>query len=153
MDAIEILIADSLADSLSKAAYSGSIGSITAVRRFVPDSENTDMNALQVSVVPGSVDVSAITHGADLFEVETHIILGKHISGDDDVDDLIDLRSQIVDKIRSKTLPASSPAMPDGVVWFSISNEVTLEKDALMNMRVYLCDIAVVHRRSQAKVA
>lgn len=152
MDAIEILIADSLADSLSKAAYSGSIGSITATRRFVPDFDAADMDTLHVSVVPGSVDVTAITHGSDLFEIETHVVLGQRISGNDDVDDLIDLRSQIVDKIRSKALPESSPAMPDGVVWFSISNEVTFEKDALTNMRVYLCDIAVVHRRSQGKV-
>lgn len=152
MDAIEILIADSLAESLSLAEFAGDIGSVTAVRKFVPDYEAADLGTLKVSVVPGATEVSNLTHGADLFEVEIHVVIAKRFTTDAELDDLVDLRTQIVDAIRSKTLPASTPAMPNGVVWMGITNQTTFDRDALTDRRVFLADIAVVYRRSQAKV-
>lgn len=152
MDAIEILICDSLADSLSKFVFPGAIPSITAVRRIVPDDVTENLNELRVSVVPGEVDVSNHTHGADLFEPTVHIVIAKLFDTDEELDALYDLRSNIVDAVRSKALPASTPPMPSGTHWMSIQNVVTFGRDQVANMRTFLADIAVVYRRSQEKV-
>lgn len=152
MNAIEILICDSLADSLSKFTFPGDIKTIAAVRRIVPDEVTENLDTLQVSVVPGEVDVSNHTHGADLFEPTVHVVIAKRFDTDAELDSLYDLRSDIVDAIRSKALPASTPAMPAGTHWMSIQNVVTFGRDQVANMRTFLADIAVVYRRSQEKV-
>jgi len=152
MNAIEILIADSLADSLSRHTFDGAISKIAAVRRFVPDFQGDDVSTLKVSVVPGECEVTNHTHGADLFEVSVHVVIAKRITTDEDVDDLVELRTNIVDAIRSKVIPASVPAMPAGVSWFSISNSVTFQPDQITNHRVFMGEIMVTYRRAQAKV-
>jgi hypothetical protein len=152
MNAIEILICDSLADSLSKFTFPGDIKTIAAVRRIVPDEVTENLDTLQVSVVPGEVDVSNHTHGADLFEPTVHVVIAKRFNTDAELDSLYDLRSDIVDAIRSKALPASTPPMPNGTHWMSIQNVVTFGRDQVANMRTFLADIAVVYRRSQEKV-
>lgn len=152
MDAIEILIADSLADSLSRYLFPGGISRITAVRRLVPDDVTEDLGTLQVSVVPGEVEVSNHTHGADLFEITVHIVVAKRFAGDEELDDLVDLRTNILDAIRSKALPPSVPPMPDQTHWFGITNNVTYGRDQVANMRTFIADIAVTYRRSQAKL-
>jgi hypothetical protein len=98
------------------------------------------------------VDVSNHTHGADLFEPTVHVVIAKRFDTDAELDSLYDLRSDIVDAIRSKALPASTPAMPPGTHWMSIQNVVTFGRDQVANMRTFLADIAVVYRRSQEKV-
>jgi hypothetical protein len=152
MNAIEILIADSLADSISRHTFDGAISKVTAVRRFVPDFQGEDVSTLKVSVVPGECEISNHTHGADLFESSIHVVIAKRIEDDTDIDDLVDLRTGISDAIRSKTLPASVPAMPSGVVWVSIANTVTFQPDQLTNHRVFMGEITVAYRRAQAKV-
>jgi len=152
MNAIEILICDSLANSLSKFTFPGDIKTIAAVRRIVPDEVTENLDTLQVSVVPGEVDVSNHTHGADLFEPTVHVVIAKRFDTDAELDSLYDLRSDIVDAIRSKALPASTPPMPPGTHWMGIQNVVTFGRDQVANMRTFLADIAVVYRRSQEKV-
>lgn len=152
MDAIEILICDSLADSLSRFNFPGAISTIAAERRIVPDEVTENLDELQVSVVPGELDVSNHTHGADLFEPTVHVIVAKRFDSNQELDDLYDLRSNIVDAIRSKALPASVPPMPTGTHWYSIQNVVTFGRDQVANMRTFLADIAIVYRRSQEKV-
>lgn len=152
MNAIEILLADSLADSLSRHQFPGVINRINATRRFVPDYQAEDVSSLRVSVVPGECEVSNHTHGADLFESTIHVVIAKRFEFDQEVDDLIELRTNIVDAIRSRALPTSSPAMPDGVAWVSISNNVTFQPDQVTRNRVFLAEISVVYRRAQAKL-
>ena len=152
MDAIEILICNSVADSLSRHTFPGAIQRITATRRIVPDEVTENLDELQVSVVPGELDVTNLTHGADLFESTIHVVIAKKFDSDQELDDLYDLRSNIVDAIRSKALPASVPPMPPATHWYSIQNVVTFGRDQVMNMRTFLADIAIVYRRSQEKV-
>lgn len=152
MDAIEILIADSLAESLTAHEYPCEIDTITAVRRLVPDDALDAATSLKVSVVPGQVEVTNQTRDGDLFDCDIHVIVCKHFSTDAELDQLIDLRSAIVDAIRSKVLPASTPAMPTGVVWSGITNATTFDRDHLQGHRVFLSDISVTYRRLQAKV-
>lgn len=152
MEAIEILIADSLAKSLTAHTFPGVISRIQAVRKLVPDFQGEDVTSLRVSVVPGPCEVSNHTHGADLFEMETHVVVAKRIDDDSEIDDLIDLRSNILDAIRSKSLPPSSPPMPDGTVWQGITNQVTFDRDQITGHRVFVADVTVTYRRAQAKV-
>jgi hypothetical protein len=152
MNAIEILIADSLADSLSAATFDGTVANVDAVRTYVADYTLEDLSDIRVSVVPGTVEVSNHTHGADLFEYDVHVVIGKKLLTDAEIDDMVDLRSNIVDAIRSRTLPASTPAMPTGVQWYGITNAVTYDRDQVTGSRVFLADIAVTYRRANAKV-
>jgi hypothetical protein len=152
MNAIEILIADSLAESLSSATFDGEIADVNAVRTYVADFTTEDLADIKVSVVPGSVEVTNHTHGADLFEVEIHVVIGKKLVTDAELDDLVDLRTNIVDAIRSKKLPASSPPMPSGVAWMGITNAVTYDRDHVTGSRVFLGDIVVTYRYANAKL-
>jgi hypothetical protein len=136
MEAIEILIADSLASSLSLARFGGAIETVDAIRTYVP----------------GGTEVSPHTHGADLFEIEVHVVLGKKLSTDAEIDDMIELRTNIVDAIRSKKLPAGATTMPPGVAWMNVTNAVTYDRDQVTGARVFLADIAVTYRYASAKV-
>jgi hypothetical protein len=152
MEAIEILAADALAASLTAASYTGTYTSIVAARAYTAEFEGADMDALRVSVIPGNVEITQITHGSDLFEFEVHVTIAKRFAGTSELDALVDLRTQIADLIRSNALPPATPAMPTGTNWFGIANNVTFDRDTLMNQSIFLADIAVTYRRSQAKV-
>ncbi len=152
MEAIEILIADSLAGSLSLARFDGAITSVDAVRSYVPDYTAEELSDLKVSVVPGETQVSPHTHGADLFEIEVHIVIGKRMASDAEIDGLVELRTNIVDAIRSRKLPASETTMPPGVAWMNVTNVVTYDRDQVTGFRIFLADIAVTYRYANAKV-
>lgn len=152
MDSIELAIADALAAAISATTFLGPITSVTATRAYVPDHQASDLETLKVNVVPGTVEISALSHGADLFESTIHVTIGKRAPTDVEVDDLVELRTQIADAIRSNKLTAGYPAMPTGVVWMSIDNMTTFDRDALTGQRVFLSDMAVTYRRSQAKL-
>jgi hypothetical protein len=152
MEAIEILIADSLAGSLSLARFDWAITSVDAVRSYVPDYTAEELGDLKVSVVPGETQVTPHTHGADLFEVEIHVVIGKRMASDAEIDDLVELRTAIVDAIRSKKLPAAETTMPPGVAWMNVTNLVTYDRDQVTGARVFLADIAVTYRYASAKV-
>jgi hypothetical protein len=152
MEAIEILIADSLAGSLSLARFDGAITSVNAVRSYVPDYTAEELGDLKVSVVPGETQVTPHTHGADLFEIEVHIVIGKRMASDAEIDDLVELRTAIVDAVRSRKLPAAETTMPPGVAWMNVTNLVTYDRDQVTGARVFLADIAVTYRYANAKV-
>ena len=152
MEAIEILIADSLAGSLSLARFDGAITSVDAVRSYVPDYTAEELGDLKVSVVPGETQVTPHTHGADLFEIDIHVVIGKRMASDAEIDDLVELRTNIVDAIRSRKLPADETTMPPGVVWMNVTNLVTYDRDQVTGARVFLADIAVTYRYASAKV-
>jgi hypothetical protein len=153
VDAIEILAADSLAASLSAATFTGDYTTLSAVRAYTPEFEGADMDTLKVSVIPGNVDVTQVTRTSDLFEFELHVCLAKRFASTAELDGLVNLRTQIADRIRSNALPASDPAMPSGTIWFQIANNVTFDRDTIMNQSVFLADIAVTYRRAQDKVS
>jgi hypothetical protein len=152
MEAIEILIADSLAGSLSLARFDGAITSVDAVRSYVPDYTAEELGDLKVSVVPGETQVTPHTHGADLFEIDIHVVIGKRMASDAEIDDLVELRTNIVDAIRSRKLPADETTMPPGVAWMNVTNMVTYDRDQVTGARVFLADISVTYRYANAKV-
>lgn len=150
-DSIEILVADALAAGLSAAEFDGEFSEIAARRVYVPDYQAADVGELHVSVVPGSCEITPMTHGGDMYEMEIHVVLAKRFTSDDELDFLVELRTQIANLIRSGQVPAAVPAMPADTKWITINNETTFDRDALTGHRIFLSDMVVTYRRLQAK--
>ena len=143
LEAIEVLIAESLADSLTRYKFSTDF---SAVMEFVPDFERADADTMRVSVVPGSVEVVPGPRGADRHEVNCHVVFAKTIRQDSEIRDLVKLRAEVADKIRSRCLPASDPAMPENTQYLGLSVEVPYDTQTARNHRVFLAEITVTHQ-------
>jgi hypothetical protein len=147
---IDVEVADALAAGISAKVWSGLYATVTARRLFVPDYTMEDLSSLKVSVVPGSIEIMNAVRGADMFDLDIHVILAKHLDKDSEADDLVDLRTQIVDAIRSGTV--ATPGMPDGVKWMSIAYGQTFDMDALTKERTFTSNIAVAYKVALSKV-
>jgi hypothetical protein len=147
---IDVEVADALAAGISAKAWAGPYGTVTARRLFVPDYTMEDLTTLKVSVVPGTIEIMNAVRGADMFDLDIHVVIAKHLDEDAEADDLVDLRTQIVDAIRSGTVP--TPGMPDGVKWLSIAYGQTFDRDSLTEKRTFTADIAVTYKVALSKV-
>ena len=143
VDAIEVLVATSLADSLARYPFSTAI---TPTMEYVPDFERLDASDLRVSVVPGAVDITEAARGANLHEVTVNVVLAKAITANSELGNLSKLRAEIADKIRSNALPDSVPAMPYGMQIVSIENPVLYDAKSVIHGRIFLAEIAVTYR-------
>ena len=145
MPSIAVQIADAMAAGLTAAAFSGSYGTIQAVRRYVPDYDATELKELQVSVVPGPVETERASRGQDLFNHEIMVVVGRQTDGtNEDIDDLTMLCEEIIDKIRSETLVYSG--MPEHAKYFSSGMSVQFDRDSLTERRIFLAQIDVTFR-------
>lgn len=143
LEAIEVLIAESLADSLTKYNFTQDF---TAAMEFVPDFERVEADSLRVSVVPGSVEVVPGPRGADRHEVNCHVVIAKTIRQDFEMRALVKFRAEVADKIRSRCLPASDPAMPENTQYLGLSIEVPYDVQTARHARVFLAEITVTHQ-------
>lgn len=145
--AIEELVAESLAGSLSAAMWAAGV-QVDAKMQYVPDYEASDLNRLRVSVVPGELDISLFEgRGGDLHEPHVHVVMAKRFTDESELRSLIKLRTQIQDKIRSKTLPIVDWApMPEGVMWYGMTVSSTFDRDQMSASRIFLADIEVTYR-------
>jgi hypothetical protein len=143
VDAIEVLVATSLADSLSRYPFSTAIA---PVMEYVPDFERLDATALRVSVVPGNVEVTEAARGANLHEVTVNVVFAKAITANSELGELSKLRAEVADKIRSDALPASDPVMPYGMQFVSLENPVLYDAKSVTSGRIFLAEIAVTYR-------
>lgn len=147
-DAIEVIAATSLADSLSRTSFVGEAWtSIPAKMRYVPDYDTQELAELRVSVVPGDLDIVLYEgRGGDLHEPKVHVVIAKRFSTDAELANLVSLRTRIQNAIRSKTLEKSIPAMPEGVQWWGMAVATTFDRDQLTSSRVFISDIEVTYR-------
>jgi hypothetical protein len=147
-DAIEVLVAESLADSLSRTTFAGEAWtSVNAKMRYVPDDAAQDLGNLTVSVVPGDLEIGLYEgRGGDLHEPRVHVVIAKRIDSDDEIKKLVGLRTRIQDAIRSKTLTPSVPPMADGIKWWGMTVATTFDRDQLTASRVFVSDIEVTYR-------
>jgi hypothetical protein len=143
VEAIEVLVAASLADSLSR--YDFSTG-IAPELEYVPDFERLEAGLLRVSVVPGAVDITEAARGANLHEVTVNVVFAKAITNNYELQELTRLRAEVADKIRSNILPESVPAMPYGMQFVSIENPVLYDAKSVIHGRIFLAEIAVTYR-------
>jgi hypothetical protein len=147
-DAIAVQIADALAAGLSSHEFSAPYQTISAVRRYVPDYEGSELRSLKVSVVPGSVETERASRGQDLFTHQVAIVLGQHVDGSNQaVDALVLLAQEMVDAIRSQLV-----AVPEGVLYQASAIETTFDRDSLTDSRVFLSQIVITYRVPRATI-
>lgn len=147
-EAVELIAAKSLADSLSRTVFAGEAWPrIDASVLYVPDYQSEDLASLKVSVVPGDIDIGLYeARGGDLHEPKIHVVIAKRFTNDQELASLVSLRAAIQDKIRSKTLEPSTPPLPDGYHWYGMNVATTYDRDQLTTQRVFLADIEVTYR-------
>jgi hypothetical protein len=142
--AVEILVAKSLAQGLSAVQWNR-YGYVQCAFQYVPDFEGIDLSTLRISVVPGPLELAVDTRGADLHAPEVHVVIAKHFSSSDEIESLVQMRTDIQDAIRSNILPVTSAAMPGGVAWFSMEATQSFDRDAMSSKRLFLADLGVTY--------
>lgn len=144
-------IAEALATGLAAYTFSSPYASIPAQRRYVPDYELADLSTLKVSVVPGPITTERSARGHDLFVHQIGVCLAKQTSGTNaDVDALAFLADEIVDAIRSNALTTGT--MPEGCRYVAAELETTYERDAMVDRRVFFCQINVTYHAPRPKL-
>lgn len=142
--AVEILVAKSLAHSLSAVEWA-TYGYVECRFQYVPDFEGLDLSTIRVSVVPGPLELQVDTRGADLHAPEVHVVIAKHFSLPSEIEQLVQLRTDIQDAIRSNTLPSTASPMPGGVSWFAMEATQSFDRDAMSSKRLFLADLGVTY--------
>ena len=143
VDANEVLVATSLADSLARYPFSTTF---TPAMEYVPDFERLDATSLRVSVVPGTVDIQEGSRGKNLHEVTVNVVFAKAVTSNSELGNLSKLRAEVADKIRSQCLPESVPPMPGSMVYVSLETPVLYDAKSLIGGRIFLAEIAVTYR-------
>lgn len=152
MSATAIEICDALAAGITAKAFSSPYASVTAVRRYVPDYEGTDLKNLKISVVPGGVETERSARGQDLFTHEILVVLAKLVDGSNtQIDALTKLAEEILDAIRSDLL--TMPTMPANARYFGAMMQTSFDRDSLTDRRVFLAQISVTYRVPRDHVA
>lgn len=141
---IQRIACDDLAAALSDYTFPGTIDTIEAVWRRVPDYAAEDLGTLKVSVTPGPYEIDQANQaprGADFFEPTLGIVIAKSVSGEDEIADLEELVQGIVDAIRSYHITlASYEGSSD---WRDITVPVPFDRDMLAERNVFLAQISV----------
>lgn len=135
---------EDLAAALSEYAFNGAISSVDAVWRRVPDYTHEDLSVLKVSVTPGPYEINQTDQaprGADFFEPTLGIVVGKSVSGEEEVAELEELVQNIVDAIRSYHIVLGS--FSDSSDWRDISVPVPFDREMLSDRGVFLAQISV----------
>lgn len=140
-DPVDVVVCEAVSAALAAKTFSGTITSCPAVYREYVDPDGESFETLQAFVSPGEMEVEEETRGADVHTVMVQILIGKRCQSDADKRAMRVLRTQIVDMIRSGTLPATTPALPQHTVWRRLR---TMEAPGrqLLGMDVWICAIA-----------
>lgn len=141
---VQRIAGDDLAAALSAYTFHGAIESVEAVWRRVPDYTNEDLATLKVSVTPGPTEINQTDQaprGADFFEPTLGIVVGKAVSGEEEIADLEELVQNIVDAIRSYHIVLASFA--DSSDWRDIAVPVPFDREMLSDRGIFLAQISV----------
>lgn len=141
---IQRLAGDDLADALSAYTFPGTIDSIEAVWRRVPDYAVEALGTLQVSVTPGPYEVNQANdapRGSDFFEPTIGIVIAKTVSSEQEIADLEELVQGIVDAIRSYHVTLAS--FDGSSDWREIAVPVPFDREMLAERNVFLAQISV----------
>lgn len=115
----------------------------TAVRKYLPAVELSDLAALNVTVVPKAVEITAATRTSSYFDCTIDIGIQQRVNPDEpaELDALADVAEQIVDHLRLRpldTLPAAA--------WMSIAHEPMFVPEHLDQQRVFTSVVSVTYR-------
>lgn len=133
-----VAIADAIAASLN----AGSFGQpFTAERLYQPAFELADLANLKVSVVPKGVTIATASRDGSYFDCAVDIGIQKKITGDTEIDGLVDLAEEIADHLRMKRLNDVPEA-----VWLSIEHEPVVAAEHLEQQRALTSILTVTYR-------
>jgi hypothetical protein len=135
---------DDLATALSAYTFAGTIDSIEAVWRRVPDYDVEALGTLQVSVTPGPYEVNQAQEaprGSDFFEPTLGIVVAKSVTNEQEISDLEELVQGVVDAIRSYHITLTS--FESSSDWREITVPVPFDRDMLAERNVFLAQISV----------
>lgn len=141
---IQRIAGDDLAAALSDYTFGGTISTIDAVWRRVPDYTNETLSTLHVSVTPGPYEVNQAMQaprGSDFFEPTLGIVVAKAVTSEQEIADLEELVQGIVDAIRSYHITLES--FDGSSDWRDISVPVPFDRDMLNDRNVFLSQISV----------
>ncbi len=133
-----LAIADAVVASLNAGAFDPPLG---AVRRYQPTFELADLAALQVSVVPRSLEMTNATRATGYFDCAIDIGVQKKLDGNADIDGLVSLVERIADHLRQKRLVTAPEA-----AFVSIANEPVVALEHLDQHRAFTSILTVTYR-------
>jgi hypothetical protein len=139
----EYVIAQSIADSINAATFTGTITSITATVDEDPDYENLDdpgSTAAKLYVVPGTnIEIEAgSTRGADLHTYDVVLLLVKRLGPDTDRETLAELRTQITDRLlRDRFVAGSLRANVPADYDYTGGGVIPFHREALRGPKVF----------------
>ncbi len=133
-------IADAVVASLNLGSFEPPV---TAVRKYVPAVELSDLVELSVTVVPKSAEITTATRTSSNFDCTIDIGVQQKVNPEEptELDALADLAEQIVDHLRLKSLDGFS-----GAAWLSIANEPVFAPEHLDQQRVFTSVVSVTYR-------
>ena len=141
---VQRVAGDDLAAALSDYTFPGTIDSIEAVWRRVPDYSVEALGTLQVSVTPGPYEINQqeqAPRGSDFFEPTLGIVIAKSVTSEQEIVDLEELVQAIVDAIRSYHVTLES--FSDSSDWREIAVPVPFDREMLAERNVFLAQISV----------
>jgi hypothetical protein len=147
---VDVLVSEAIAAAMSAKSFSGVLKTCPTVYREYVDPEAESFSSLQGFVSPGELDVAQETRGADMHTVLVQILIGMRCESDAAKRNMRVLRAEIVDMLRSETLPQTTPAFPENVKWARCR---TIESPGrqLLGMDIWLCAISAEYLALMAK--
>jgi len=136
-------VADAVVASLNAPGAPGFALPFTAVRKYVPAVELSDLADLNVTVVPKAAEITTATRTSSYFDCTIDIGIQRRVNPDEpaELDALADLAEQIVDHLRLKPLEA----LPEAA-WMDIAHEPVFATEHLDQQRVFTSVVSVTYR-------
>jgi len=131
-----------LADGVTAALNAGSFSlSFTAARVHQPSHDLVELADLRVNVVPRSLLITGATRQLSSFEAAIDVGIQKHVAGDAEVDQLLDLAQEVADHLRHTRLDDVPEA-----AWVSIAHDPVVAAELLDQHRVLTSVLTVTYR-------
>ena len=130
-----------LADAVTVAINTGSFSvPVAAQRLLLPEFELADLAQLKVTVVPKSVDITALTRQTMVYEVSIDVGVQKKLSGEVDTElpGLLTLVEEINVFLRKRPI--------SGAVWTKSSIDPIYAREHLSQSRVFTSVITITYK-------
>ena len=115
----------------------------TAVRRYLPLFDLSEMKDLHVTVVPRGVAITGLARGVNQHDVQIDVAVQKKLEteGSDEIDPLMALVEEIADFFRLRRLASYSNA-----VWVKTENTPIYSQEHLGQMRQFTSVLTLTFR-------
>jgi len=135
-------VADAVVTELNSAPDETFSLEFIAERKVLPEYDLRNITALQVIVVPRSLNAELETRSQVMYEVQIDIGVQKHVGKeiDDEIEDLMDLVEEVGDYLRGLSLTAVTYAR-----WVRMENNPIYSPDHLATHHVFTSVITMTY--------